>query len=91
MFLKFLFVALVCWIFAAVMVFGVTGVCSPECQTDVRDFLLSSEKIRGRFSILRRVDSYDFNKILSEVVLMMSEQQRVKTPDLSVAGKYGAE
>ena len=58
---------------------------SPERQTDARDFSVSSE------SFLRQVDSFDFKKIRSKVVLTMPEQQRVKTPDRPVAGKYGAD
>ncbi|HCO96724.1 MAG TPA: hypothetical protein DIU00_22765 [Phycisphaerales bacterium] len=63
----------------------------PEHQTGARDFSVSSERIRDQFSILRRVDSFDFNKIRSEVVHTMPEQQRVNAPNRLAAGKYGAD
>lgn len=91
MFRRFPFVALVCWVLAAVIVFGITGAYSPERQIDARDFSVSSERIQDRFSILRRVDSFDFNKIRSKVVLTMSEQQGVETTDRLAAGKYGTD
>jgi len=62
----------------------------PEHQTGARDISVSSERIRDQFSILRRVDSFDFNKIRSEVVHTMPEQQRVNAPN-RLAGKYGAD
>ena len=74
-FLGFLFVALICWILAAVMVFGITGVYSPGHPTDALDFSLSSERIQGRISILRRADSFDFDKVRGKVVLTMSVLQ----------------
>lgn len=89
MFLGFSFVALVCWILVAIIVFSIIGAYSPECQTDARDFSLSPERIRGRFSILRRVDSFDLNKIQGEVMLTMSGRHGIETLDRSVAGKYG--
>jgi outer membrane protein TolC len=64
---------------------------SPESQTDARDFSVSSERIWDQLGAQRRVDSFDFKKIRSEVVLTMSEQQRVKAPDRLGAGKYGAD
>lgn len=91
MFLGFPFVALICLILAAVMVFGIAIVYSPACKTDARDFSLISERIQGRFSIFRRVDSFDFDKIRGKVMLTMSEQRRVITPDWSVAPKYGTD
>ena len=89
MFLGFSFVALVCWILAAIIVFVITCAYSPKCQTDARDFSLSSQRIRDRFSILCRVDSFDFNVISSEVVLTKSDRQGVETLDRLVVGKYG--
>jgi len=74
MFRRFPSVALVCWILATAVVFGITGAYSPERQTDARDFSVNSERIRDKFSILRRVDSFDFNKIRSKVVHTMPEQ-----------------
>lgn len=38
MFRRFRLMALVCWVLAAVVVFGIVGACSPERQTDARDF-----------------------------------------------------
>lgn len=38
MFRRFPFVALVCWVLATVIVFGISGAYSPERQTDARDF-----------------------------------------------------
>ena len=72
-FRRFPFATLVCWILAAAVVFGITGSYSPERQTDARDFSVSSERIRGRFSILRCVDFFDFNKIRNKVVLTVSK------------------
>ncbi|OHB64399.1 MAG: hypothetical protein A2168_07290 [Planctomycetes bacterium RBG_13_50_24] len=91
MFSRFPFVTLVCCVLAAVVVFGFARVCSPERRTDTRDFSVSSERIQDRFSILCRVDFFGYNKIRSKVVLTMSEQQRVKTPDRLGAGKYRAD
>ena len=91
MFGRFPFVTLVYWVLTAVIVFGITGAYRPERQTDARDFPVNSERIWDQFSILRRVDSFDFNKIRSKVVLTMPEQQRVNEPDRLAAGKYGAD
>lgn len=63
----------------------------PERQTDARDFSVSSERIRDQSSILRRVDSFDFKKMRSNVVLTMPEQQSVKAPNRLGTGKYGAD
>ena len=64
---------------------------NPESQTDARDFSVSSERIWDQLSARRRVDSFDFKKIRSKVVLTMPEQQRVKVPDRLGARKYGAD
>jgi len=69
----FSFVTLVCWVLAAVIVFGIADACRPERQTDARDFSVSSEIIRDRFSILCRVDFFDFNKIRNKIGFTVSK------------------
>jgi len=91
MFRRFPFVTLICWVLTAVIVFGITGAYKPGRQIDARDFSVNSERIRDEFSILHRVDSFDFNKIRSKVVHTMPEQQRVEEPDRLAAGKFGAD
>jgi hypothetical protein len=64
---------------------------SPEHQTDARDFSVNSERIWDQLSLNRRVDSFDFKKIRSKVVLTMPEQHRVEAPNWSGGGKHGAD
>jgi len=73
MFRRFAFVVLVCWVLASVIVFGITGVYNPERQTDARDLSVRSERIRGRFIILCRVDFCELNKTRNKVVLTVSK------------------
>jgi outer membrane protein TolC len=70
---------------------GMWELSSPEHQTDARDFSVNSERIWDQLSLNRRVDSFDFKKIRSKVVLTMPEQHRVEAPNWSGGGKHGAD